>query len=174
MQMNFVSGRTFVDDADIASKLKDWMDNYANKRVHGTTKKVPHEVLLNVERPGLQPLPEEPFAFFNLGIRMVAPNCHIHFENNYYSVPSSLVGKEVTIRWNDSLVRIISQGEQIALHPKKSGVGNYATERNHLPDYKIYSENERQVKHESRMKEIGEKTRAFLSSQKCRDYPEYS
>ena len=32
MQGNFVSGRTFTDDADVAAKLKDWMMNYANQK----------------------------------------------------------------------------------------------------------------------------------------------
>jgi hypothetical protein len=92
----------------------------------------------------------------------VAPNCHIHFENNYYSVPFSLVGKEVTVRWNEALVRIVSQGEQVALHAKAIGTGNYVTVRNHLPYYKIYSENERQVKYETKMREIGEDAHEYF------------
>jgi hypothetical protein len=162
MQINFVSGRTFIDGRDIADKLKDWMDNYANKRVHGTTRKVPCEVLINVEQQALQPLPDAPFAFFNRGVRKVAPNCHIHFENNYYSVPFSLVGKEVTVRWNESLVRIIYQGEQVALHLKAIGEGSYITVDNHMPDYKIYSESERQVKYETKMREIGENAHEYF------------
>lgn len=162
MQINFVSGRTFVNEADLKAKLKDWMDNYANKRVHGTTKKVPYDVLLNIERPALQPLPVSPFAFFNRSTRKVKPNCHINFENNYYSVPFAFVGKEVTVRWNDALVRIIAQGEQVAMHPRATGEGNYITERIHLPDYKVYSESERQVKYETKMREIGEDAHEYF------------
>lgn len=155
MQMNFVSGRTFTDNIDIAAKLKDWMTNYANKRVHGTTMKVPSEVLEQEEKTRLQPLPDEPFAFFNRSTRKVAPNCHLHFENNYYSVPFVYVGKEVTIRWNDHLLRAVFEGKQVALHLKATGKGEYVTQRNHLPDYKVYSENERQVKYEEKLKEMG-------------------
>lgn len=155
MQMNFVSGRTFTDNADIAAKLKEWMINYANQRVHGTTKKVPFSVLQQEEKTKLQPLPTEAFAFFNRSTRKVAPNCHIHFENNYYSVPFPHVGKEVTVRWNEQMIRVVYAGEQVALHLKATGIGNYVTVRNHLPDYKVYSENERQVKYENKLKEIG-------------------
>jgi len=162
LQQNFVSGRTFTDDRDIAVKLKEWMSNYANQRIHGTTRKVPWVELTVKERTSLQPLPNNPFAFFNRSTRKVAPNCHIHFENNYYSVPFSLVGKEVTVRWNESLVRIVSLGEQVALHLKAAGTGNHFTVRNHLPDYKIYSENERQVKYEARLKEIGEDAHEYF------------
>src|SRR5207248_1387858 len=162
LQMNFIGGRRFTDGADLKKKLRDWMDNYANKRVHGTTKKVPFALFEQEEQAKLQSLPDTPFAFFNRGIRKVAPNCHIHFENNYYSVPFALVGKEVTVRWNESLVRIISQGEQVALHIKAAGTGNYVTVRHHLPDYKIYSENERQVKYETKMREIGESAHEYF------------
>ena len=112
-------------------------------------------VLQQEEKATLQLLLTEAFAFFNRSTRKVAPNCHIHFENNYYSVPFAHVGKEVTIRWNEHLLRIVVEGKEVALHAVASGIGNYVTVRNHLPDYKVYSENERQVKHEAKMKEIG-------------------
>jgi transposase len=162
LQNNFVAGRVFTDDRDIASQLKDWMTNYANERVHGTTRKVPAVVLRDVEKATLQPLPDTPFAFFNRGLRKVAPNCHIHFENNYYSVPSALVGKEVTLRWNESVVRIIAQGEQVALHVRNFQQGEYITVRSHLPEHKRYSETEHQARHEEQMRQIGEHAHEYF------------
>jgi len=162
MQMNFVSGRAFTDNCDIAAKLKDWMTSYANQRVHGTTKKVPWVELMEKERSVFQALPDESFAFFNRSTRKVAPNCHIHFENNYYSVPFVHVGKEVTIRWNEHMLRVVAEGQQVALHLKATGMGNYVTVRSHLPDYKIYSENERQVKYETQLKEMGEDAHEYF------------
>lgn len=156
LQVNFISGRTFTGSADLKFQLKEWMTNYANQRIHGTTRKVPMQVFLAEEKNQLQALPDEEFSFFNRGVRIVAPNCHIHFESNYYSVPAALVGKEVVVRWNENLLRIIHQGEQIALHHKDAGLGNYVTVRNHLPDYKIYSQTEYQAKYEALMASIGE------------------
>lgn len=163
LQINFIAGRTFQDGADIKSQLRNWMDNYANQRIHGTTRKVPMQVFLAQEKEKLQALPYEEFSFFNRSIRIVAPNCHVHFENNYYSVPASLVGKEVTVRWNEHLVRIICHGEQIALHSRSTGLGNYATERNHLPDYKIYSQTEYQARYEALMADIGEYAHQYFT-----------
>jgi transposase len=162
LQINFVSGRSFQDEADIKRQCKEWMDGYANQRIHGTTRRVPKEVFLSEEQEKLLSLPDEPFAFFNRGTRIVAPNCHIHFENNYYSVPAEFVRKEVLVRWNDNLLRIIYQGEQIALHHKSTGMGNYVTVRSHMPDHKVYSETEYQARHEARMKEIGESAHAYF------------
>jgi hypothetical protein len=162
LQQNFVNGRNFVNDRDIARKLKDWMTTYANQRVHGTTRKVPWRQLLEYERKALQKLPVEEFCLLQRDIRKVAPNCHIHFDNNYYSVPFALVGKEVTVRWNDHLIRIITGGEQVALHVRSFEKGSFVTVRAHLPAYKIYSETERQAKAEAQMRQIGESAHEYF------------
>jgi len=117
---------------------------------------------MNKEALTLQPLPEDSFAFFNRGTRTVADNCHVHLENNYYSVPSVLVGKEVTVRWNTQLIRVVFAGEQVALHLKANGTGNYVTQRVHLPDYKIYSQTEHQKRFEEQMVNIGEEAHEYF------------
>jgi hypothetical protein len=143
-------------------QLTDWVQNYANQRIHGTTRKVPMEVFLNEEKERLQPLPDTPFAFFNRGVRIVSSNCHIHFANNYYSVPSCHVGNEVTIRWNEHLLRIIHLGEQVALHTISSETGTYVTQRSHMPDYKTYSQTEHQAKFEAKFADMGEDSHAYF------------
>lgn len=155
LQGNFIAGRTFQDAVDLKRQLKEWMNTYANQRVHGTTRKVPSVVFESLEKEKLQLLPDESFTFFNRCVRTVSTNCHIHFENNYYSVPACFVGKEVLVRFNSHLVRIICQGEQIALHQKAKGAGLYVTIRHHLPDYKVYSQTEYQKRLEEKMAEIG-------------------
>lgn len=162
LQGNFISGRTFVDAADLKRQLADWMTTYANERIHGTTRRVPMQMLVTEEREKLQPMPEESFAFFNRGVRTVGVNCHIHFENNYYSVPACLVGKEVTVRWNEHLLRIIAAGEQVALHQKSTGIGAYVTQRSHLPDYKVYSATEHQARFEAKFADMGEDAHAYF------------
>lgn len=162
LQKNFIAGREFENEADIRRKLKEWMDTYANQRIHGTTRKIPAAVFKDIEATKLQQLPDEDFAFFNRSVRKVQSNCHVHIENNYYSVPGNLVGKDVTIRFNASLVRIVSEGEQVALHIKSAGAGNYVTQRHHLPDYKVYSQTEYQERFEEKMADIGESAHAYF------------
>lgn len=162
LQGNFISGRTFTDSADMKRQLTDWMVNYANQRIHGTTRKVPMQVFEAEEKVKLQSLPDAPFAFFNRGTRTVASNCHIHFANNYYSVPSCHAGKEVTIRWNEHLLRIIHHGEQVALHSITREMGTYVTQRSHLPDYKVYSQTEHQARFEAKFADMGEDSHAYF------------
>jgi transposase len=166
---NFIPGRVFKSGQDMRRQLTDWMNNYANKRIHGTTRRVPLEMYEAEEKEKLQPIPGTPFPFFNRAERKVATNCHIHFENNYYSVPSSLIGKEVTVRWNESLLRIIFKGEQVALHMISREIGRFVTRRSHLPDYKVYSQTEYQARFENQFADIGEEAHKyfrFLLSQK--------
>lgn len=162
LQGNFIAGRIFTDDADMKRQLRNWMDNYANKRIHGTTRKVPTEVFLSEEQEKLQALPDVPFAFFNRGTRTVGGNCHVHFENSYYSVPACLVGKEVTLRWNEHVLRVIAEGEQVALHKKSTELGKYVTQRSHLPAYKSYSATEHQAKFEAKFADMGEDAHAYF------------
>jgi transposase len=162
LQLNFVGGRQFEDDRDAGLKLWDWMVNTANKRVHGTTKKVPWVEFTQYEQAKLQPLPNEEFALFQRSVRKVAINCHIHFDNSYYSAPMALVKKDVTVRWNDNLIRILYQGEQVALHKRSSKAGTYVTERLHLPEYKNYSETEHQARLETKMKGIGQNAHEYF------------
>lgn len=161
LQGNFVNGRKFIDSQDLKIQLNSWMKK-VNHQVHGTTKKIPWEVFKEEEQQELQPLPEEEFAFFNRGTRKVGSNCHLHFQQNYYSVPACLVGKEVTVRWNDNLLRVVYQGEQVALHKLSLGHGEYVTVRSHLPEHKVYSQTEYQAKYEEKMANIGQSAHKYF------------
>lgn len=154
-QQNFIPGRIFKNIDDLRDQLNAWTDT-VNKRVHGTTRKIIEEVFQSEEKDKLAPLPKEAFSFFNRCERVVGANCHIHFENNYYSVPFSYVGKQVTVRWNQSVLRIVCQGEEIALHNLHTeSAGKYITKRDHLPAHKLYSEAEYRQYHEEKMAQIG-------------------
>ena len=135
-------------------QMEQWIEGINNK-IHGTTKKVIREVFETIEKKELSPLPVEPFSFFNRCERTVGLNCHIHFENNYYSVPFSYVGDLVTVRYNERVVRIIFKGEELALHNRNAGQGNFITRRIHMPPERIYSETEYRLRHELKMKTIG-------------------
>ena len=53
---NFVYGREFVGDADLADQCRRWLEEVANVRVHRTTQVVPRERFEAEEREHLQPL----------------------------------------------------------------------------------------------------------------------
>jgi transposase len=151
---NFFKGRSFTNSADCDRKLRIW-NEAANKRIHGTTKKVPIEVFEREEKARLLPLPLQRYQLCQAGSRLVYHDCHIYVENNYYSVPFEYVGREVEIELSDTLLRIFYKGMQIAVHNRMEGKGQFSTEQSHYPKYKQYSETEHQEKYQARMADIG-------------------
>jgi hypothetical protein len=59
---NFVYGRTFVNDADLDQQRRQWLDDVANVRVHGTTRERPRDRFDRDERLLLQPLAARPYT----------------------------------------------------------------------------------------------------------------
>jgi hypothetical protein len=68
----------------------------------------------------------------------------------------------VTIRFNSHLVRIIHEGEQVALHVISPEAGAYVTNRSHMPDYKTYSTTEYQAKFEAKFADMGEASHQYF------------
>lgn len=61
LRSNFLYGREFVGDADLAAQCEDWLERTANARVHGTTKEVPRERFERDERGALHALALRPY-----------------------------------------------------------------------------------------------------------------
>jgi transposase len=61
LRHNFLYGRTFLGDADLADQCTRWLAEVANCRVHGTTKAVPQVRFEQDERAALLPLSARPY-----------------------------------------------------------------------------------------------------------------
>lgn len=151
---NFFKGRQFVSGRDCERRLTEWMER-ANRRVHGTTKRVPLEVFEDEERGKLFSLPSGRFKLCMVGTRRVYHDCHIFVEYNYYSVPFEYVGKEVDIELTDNLLRVYYRGKEIAVHGRMYGKGEFSTQEGHYPSYKQYSQTEYQERYQRQMGGIG-------------------
>lgn len=62
---NFVYGRDFIGDAHLDDERLRWLE-YANGRIHGTTKEIPRERFERDERTLLQPLAARPYHSLTL------------------------------------------------------------------------------------------------------------
>lgn len=165
VQNNFFAGRKFYDNTDLNNQLNDWLDNYCNQRIHGTTKEKPITLFLEKEVKELKPLPLEEFKVGLMFSRKVHVDCHITFEHNYYSVPYSYVGKNVELAVDGNLIKIFYNNESIALHTKSEGKGKFSTISAHYPKYKNYTSdsNEYLTLYEDKMSQVGEHTKTLFS-----------
>src|SRR5579859_5444040 len=72
LRRNFLYGRTFLGDADLASQARAWLDGTANARVHGTTHEVPRLRFERDERVTLGPLAPRPYELLALPTHRLA------------------------------------------------------------------------------------------------------
>jgi transposase len=114
---SFFYGRSFSSLADLRHQARAWCSETANQRLHATTRARPAERLL-VERPRLRALPERPFDTDLVLPLIVSKEARVHLDTNTYSVPPEHVGKTVHLRADDTTVRILDGGVEIARHPR--------------------------------------------------------
>jgi hypothetical protein len=163
---NFFAGRSFVTNKDMNCQMRLWQNNYCNKRIHGTTKEQPYNLFINKEKANLLPLPIEPFKTGISFSRKVGKDCHVIINNNYYSVPSYYVGKEVYIEYTDKLVTFYCNNEKVAVHTTIKGKGMFSTNKSHYPKYKNYSPDSKEYldKYEGKMSQVGEYTKKMFGA----------
>jgi len=136
---NALRGREFDSLAAQNEFLRHWERSVADTRIHGTTKRHVGQLFESVERAALRPLPQERFPFYEEGQRHVSRDGHIEVRRAFYSVPPEYLGRDVWVRWNDQVVRILNHRfEQIAVHCRQPA-GKFSTRHEHLASQKISS-----------------------------------
>ncbi len=80
------------------------------------------------ELPHLQPLPLEPFRYYEYGTRSVHLDGHVEVGAAYYSVPPGRIGTAVAVQWDAQHVRILDphSGELLREHLRDQP-GRYRT-----------------------------------------------
>lgn len=101
-----LKGLRFESPAEAQSHLDHWEARWADTRIHGTTKRQVAAMFAE-ERPALQPLPLEPFRYYQYGKRTVHPDGCVEVEAAYYSAPPGWIGREVQAQWDVHCVRLL-------------------------------------------------------------------
>jgi hypothetical protein len=84
---NALKGRTFESLNELNAFLKEWEQNVADPRIHGTPRAHVGEIFRTVERAALRPLPPPRFPLYEEGRRKVHRDGHIEIRHAYYSAP---------------------------------------------------------------------------------------
>jgi transposase len=91
------------------------------------------QLLEELDRPHLKPLPAEPYSFAEWRLRRVGIDYHVELDRHFYSVPYRLARTEVEARITPSSVEIFRGGERVAVHLRGSGNGGHTTLAEHMP-----------------------------------------
>lgn len=116
-----LKGERFESLEQAQSRLDRWEDNWADKRIHGTTKRQVAAMFAE-EKPTLQPLPLEPFHYYQYGERTVHLDGCVEVDAGYYSVPPLWIGRHVQVQWDHKHVRILDPrtGQLLREHWRQS------------------------------------------------------
>src|SRR5437867_8158526 len=107
--------------------LDRWDTRWADTRIHGTTKRQVAAMFAE-ERPALQPLPLEPFRYYQFGTRTVHLDGCVEVDYAYYGAPPGSPGSEVAVQWNASHVRLLdpTTGQLLREHRRHAARGRHA------------------------------------------------
>ena len=134
-QNNALKGRTFSSLAEQNLFLVDWERRVADTRIHGTVRQQV-SALFEAERPALSPLPASLFPSFTEGRRKVHRDGHVEFDKAYYSVPPEYLGRQVWVRGESRVVRVLNHRQEVIAAHARAEPGRFATSDAHIHAHK--------------------------------------
>ena len=120
-----LKGQRFESLEQAQAHLDHWEKRWADTRIHGTTKRQV-AVMFAEEKPLLQPLPIEPFRYYQYGERVVHLDGCVEVERAYYGLPPGWIGRQVKVQWDALHVRILDpRTHQLLREHLRQLPGNY-------------------------------------------------
>ena len=112
-----LKGKKFESLEQAQAYLDHWEENWADKRIHGRTKRQVAAMFAE-EKPFLQALPAEPFRYYLYGERTVHLDGCVEVEAAYYGAPPGWIGRRVNVQWDAMFVRLLDPrtGELLREH----------------------------------------------------------
>jgi transposase len=117
-ETNFEPGRVFANELDFQDQLDAWFAK-ANARTHKTLRARPIDRLIE-ERAVMRALPGREPDVDRRWVTRVAPDPHVRFDTNDYSLDPNLVGRRVEVRASQREITAVAldSGELAARHER--------------------------------------------------------
>jgi hypothetical protein len=74
------------------------------------------DLFLELDRPALKPLPDEPDEYAEWRLRRVGLDYHVDIDGHYYSVPHRLIREQLDARITAHTIELFRNGERVAVH----------------------------------------------------------
>lgn len=129
---NFLPGKIFESLEHLNRELLRWCVEEADRRVHGTTHRIPAEAF--AEEVLVETAGHPPYRLVDTPHRTVATDCLVTYETNRYSVPARLVGKTVEVVVTGTSLAIYHRGERVAEHVLNPGRFQVVMEKAHYAE----------------------------------------
>ena len=130
--------QTFFSVDELNDAISLLLDKYNNKIIKRFNKSRT-AMFEELDKPFLQPLPNERYIYKEFKEATVSQSYHIFLEGCEYSVPYKYLGFKVFVSYSNQSVSIYYKGLQIALHPKLHFNGQTSTLNEHMPTNHQYA-----------------------------------
>ena len=124
--------RRFLSLGELNEAIRDLLGDL-NSRLMRKLGASRREFFETLDRPALQPLPVEPYAYAEWRRCRVAPDYHIEAHGHFYSVPSRLIREVVEARITDTTIEVFHAGQRVAAHPRSALKRRHTTTTEHMP-----------------------------------------
>lgn len=140
---NGLYGETFANLQDLEKYLIEWLDNTANQRIHGTTKRQPREHYEHDERVKMLPYLTPAYTDndpASMIIRKADKTGLISWQSNKYSVPMAYQCARVSVREQEGrlLISDLSNREILAEHVISLEKGQIIKNNHHYRDMSLH------------------------------------
>jgi transposase len=125
--------RTFYSLAEVNAAIGELLKLLNEERPIRRLGATRRQLIEEIDRPALKPLPVEPYEFCEWLKCRVGIDYHVEADAHYYSVPHRFIRSEVDVRLTARTVEIFLKGERIAAHMRVSGNHKHTTVAEHMP-----------------------------------------
>ncbi|MGH6716336.1 MAG: IS21 family transposase [Bradyrhizobium sp.] len=124
---------TFYSLAELNQAIRELLRNLNEVRPIRRLGVTRRQLLEDVDRPHLRPLPVDPYVFAEWRARRVGVDYHVDVDRHFYSVPYRFARQQIEVRLTARTVEFFTKGERIAAHRRSSGNGKHTTIPEHMP-----------------------------------------
>jgi len=78
-------------------------------------------------------LPAQPYEFAEWKKARVHIDYHVEVEGHYYSVPHTLLRRQLDVRLTATTIECLLNGQRVAVHPRAERKGGHSTLTEHMP-----------------------------------------
>jgi len=124
--------RTFFSLAELNAAIAEELETFNNRPMQGIGKSR-HQLFEEIDKPALKALPAQRFELREWKKAKVHIDYHVAVQGAWYSVPYTLIGKEVMVCLTATAVAILFEGRRVASHLRTSRKNVYVTVDAHRP-----------------------------------------
>jgi len=124
--------QTFFSLSELNAGIASVLEKLNDRPLQGLGKSR-RQLFEELDLPVLKPLPQQCFELHEWKKATVNIDYHIAHNYSYYSVPYTLIGKEVDVCLTATTVEVFRNGERIASHARTYKKGVYVTNDAHRP-----------------------------------------